>query len=250
MPSTLEVEYQGHLADYDTRILTLAVLKGLLGAGSEEPVSYVNAPQLATERGVVVRESKTAEAKEYVNLISLHGDDHGLAGTLFGLRNEARLVMVDDHTVDIPPSSNMVVVRNDDRPGMIGLVGIDRRPGRDQHLRHGRRRGSLGRGRAHGAVHRPAPAGRGARRPAGPTRDPAGARRQLGVMDGWRREVEIRRIQPYQARKAYLCPGCNQEIAVGMGHLVVVPLEAPDLRRHWHLACWEYRDRRRLPARG
>ncbi len=124
VPATLEVEFQGHLADYDTRILTLAVLKGLLGAGSEEPVSYVNAPQLAAERGVVVRESKTTEAQEYVNLISLHGDDHGLAGTLFGLRDEARLVMVDDHTVDIPPSSNMVVVRNDDRPGMIGLVGM------------------------------------------------------------------------------------------------------------------------------
>jgi D-3-phosphoglycerate dehydrogenase len=121
---TLEIEYQGHLADYDTRILTLAVLKGLLGAGSEEPVSYVNAPTLAAERGVVVRESKTSEAKEYVNLISLRGGDHGLAGTLFGLRDEARLVLVDDHTVDIPPSSNMVVVRNDDRPGMIGVVGV------------------------------------------------------------------------------------------------------------------------------
>ncbi len=124
VPSILEVEYQGHLADYDTRILTLAVLKGLLGAGSEEPVSYVNAPHLAADRGVVVRESKTTAAQEYVNLISLHGDDHGLAGTLFGLRDEARLVMVDDHAVDIPPSSNMVVVRNDDRPGMIGLVGM------------------------------------------------------------------------------------------------------------------------------
>jgi D-3-phosphoglycerate dehydrogenase / 2-oxoglutarate reductase len=124
VPSTLEIEYQGHLADYDTRILTLAVLKGLLGAGSEEPVSYVNAPQLAAERGVVVRETTTSEAKEYVNLVSLHGDGHGLAGTLFGLRDEARLVMVDDHVVDIPPSSDMVVVRNDDRPGMIGLVGI------------------------------------------------------------------------------------------------------------------------------
>jgi D-3-phosphoglycerate dehydrogenase / 2-oxoglutarate reductase len=123
VPDALEIEYQGHLADYDTRILTLAVLKGLLGAGSEEPVSYVNAPQLAAERGVVVRESKTTEAQEYVNLVSLHGGDHGLAGTLFGLRDEARLVMVDDHTVDIPPSSDMVVVRNDDRPGMIGLVG-------------------------------------------------------------------------------------------------------------------------------
>ena len=37
-------------------------------------------------------------------------------------------------------------------------------------------------------------------------------------------EVEVRRAQPYEARKVYLCPGCNQDIAVGLGHLVVVCL--------------------------
>jgi len=57
--------------------------------------------------------------------------------------------------------------------------------------------------------------------------------------------VEVRRIQPYQAGKAYSCPGCNQEIASGVGHLVVVPLDAPDLRRHWHHPCWEHRGKRR-----
>ena len=123
VPSALGVEYQGQLADYDTRILTLAVLKGLLGAGSEEPVSYVNAPQLAAERGVEVKETKTSAAHDYVNLITLRGGDHALAGSLFGLRAEARLVMVDDHTVDIPPARHMLVVRNEDRPGLIGLVG-------------------------------------------------------------------------------------------------------------------------------
>ena len=57
--------------------------------------------------------------------------------------------------------------------------------------------------------------------------------------------VEVRRIQPYQARKAYLCPGCNQDIPAGVGHLVVVPEESPELRRHWHHACWANRHRRR-----
>jgi len=56
--------------------------------------------------------------------------------------------------------------------------------------------------------------------------------------------LDVRRIQPYQATKAYLCPGCNQEIRAGAGHLVVVPLDAPDLRRHWHAPCWEHRGRR------
>lgn len=52
-------------------------------------------------------------------------------------------------------------------------------------------------------------------------------------------------IQPYQARKTYLCPGCESPIDAGVGHVVVVPLETPDLRRHWHRGCW-YKERRRL----
>lgn len=45
-------------------------------------------------------------------------------------------------------------------------------------------------------------------------------------------------IHPYQARKTYLCPGCSGWIEPGVGHVVVVPETAPDLRRHWHRGCW------------
>ncbi|MBA3303559.1 MAG: hypothetical protein M3R01_05720 [Actinomycetota bacterium] len=58
-------------------------------------------------------------------------------------------------------------------------------------------------------------------------------------------EEEVHRVQPFEARKRYTCPGCNSPIEVGMGHLVVVPRLAPDLRRHWHRPCWAMRDRRR-----
>lgn len=58
-------------------------------------------------------------------------------------------------------------------------------------------------------------------------------------------DLEVRRVQPYEARKRYVCPGCNQDIPVGTGHMVVVPLDAPDLRRHWHHGCWAARDRRK-----
>ena len=58
-------------------------------------------------------------------------------------------------------------------------------------------------------------------------------------------EVEVRRVQPYEARKDYVCPGCNRDIPAGTGHLVAVPIEAPDLRRHWHRGCWTNRARRR-----
>jgi hypothetical protein len=58
-------------------------------------------------------------------------------------------------------------------------------------------------------------------------------------------EVTTRRIQPYEARKAYVCPGCQQDIPAGTGHLVAVPVDDPDGRRHWHHGCWEHRARRR-----
>lgn len=123
LPPRIEIEYQGALADNDVSLLTLSVLKGVLGASSEEPVSYVNAPRVLQERGAEVRESKTSTAHDYVNLITVRGGDHSVGGTLVGLRGEPRLVMVDDHPTEMPPARNMLVVRNDDRPGMIGVVG-------------------------------------------------------------------------------------------------------------------------------
>jgi D-3-phosphoglycerate dehydrogenase len=125
LPDKLEVEYQGGLAGTGTSILTLSVLKGLFAAGTEEPVSYVNAPQLADERGLEVREVSTSKSQDYVNLITLRSGDHAVAGTLTGPKTEPRLVMMDDHAVEVPPSPHMLVVRNDDRPGMIGIVGTE-----------------------------------------------------------------------------------------------------------------------------
>ena len=43
-------------------------------------------------------------------------------------------------------------------------------------------------------------------------------------------DVEVRMVHPYQATKRYVCPGCHRDIAAGIGHLVVVPRAAPDLR--------------------
>ncbi|MCB1246602.1 MAG: hypothetical protein KDB69_05005 [Acidimicrobiia bacterium] len=57
----------------------------------------------------------------------------------------------------------------------------------------------------------------------------------------------VQPIQPYQARKDYACPGCTSTIPSGTGHVVVVPHDAPDLRRHWHRGCW-FKERRRLGA--
>jgi D-3-phosphoglycerate dehydrogenase / 2-oxoglutarate reductase len=123
LPGTLDVEYQGGLADYDTRILTLSMLKGLLSAAIHDPVSFVNAPQLAAERGLAWRETKAPTSPDYVNLVTVRGGGHAVAGTIAGVRSEPRIVMVDDHSVDLPPARHLLIVRNDNRPGMIGAVG-------------------------------------------------------------------------------------------------------------------------------
>jgi D-3-phosphoglycerate dehydrogenase len=122
VPQVLDIEYAGQIADYDTRILTLSVLKGVFGGVTDEPVSYVNAPRIAAERGVQVRDMSTATAQDYVNLVTIRGGDHSIGGTLTGLRGEPRIVLLDGHAIDLPPADQMLVVRNDDRPGMIAFV--------------------------------------------------------------------------------------------------------------------------------
>jgi D-3-phosphoglycerate dehydrogenase len=125
-PDTLEVFYEGEIADYDCRVLTLSILKGVLGPVVSEPVSFVNAPQLAEAHGISVRETKSADARDYVNLIEVRGTvgdrTAQAAGTLFGKQQGPRIVGIDEHTVDLPPARYMLVVHNSDEPGMIGHV--------------------------------------------------------------------------------------------------------------------------------
>src|SRR3954454_9063845 len=124
---TLEISYEGQIADYDCRVLTLSVLKGVLGPVVDEPVSFVNAPNLAEARGLTVRESSSSSARDYVNLVELRGHSSSgatthVAGTLYGKQDAPRIVAIDDYIVDLAPSSHMLVVRNQDTPGMIGTV--------------------------------------------------------------------------------------------------------------------------------
>jgi len=125
-PADLEVLYQGELAGSGTKILTLCALKGLLVATGHEGVSFVNAPQLAGEHNLTYGEIAVVDSPEYVNLITVRSGEHAVSGTLMtiGTRLETRIVAVDGHSVEIPLGTSMLVVHNDDRPGMIGLVGV------------------------------------------------------------------------------------------------------------------------------
>ncbi len=61
----------------------------------------------------------------------------------------------------------------------------------------------------------------------------------------------VRRLTGVTVVKAYRCPGCQQEIAVGTPHVVAWPTESDgEERRHWHTGCWAARERRHPPGRA
>ena len=124
-PDSFELCCQGEIAQYDTRILGLAVLKGFFSRIAEDPVTYVNAPSMAKAAGITMRETSCTDTDEYVNLITLRCDNHkSISGTLAGRRSEQRIVEIDGHDFDVPPAEHMLVISNDDRPGVIGTVGV------------------------------------------------------------------------------------------------------------------------------
>ncbi|MEE9415497.1 MAG: phosphoglycerate dehydrogenase [Acidimicrobiales bacterium] len=123
LPAEVEIEFRGEIGGYDNRLAEIAFTKGLVANASDTAVSYVNAPAAAARLGVEVRSSSTTVALDYLNVVTARGGGHALGITLVGLSDEPHLVNLDDHTVDIPPSTHMLVIRNDDLPGLIGLVG-------------------------------------------------------------------------------------------------------------------------------
>jgi D-3-phosphoglycerate dehydrogenase len=128
VPSQLDVEVRGEITAHDVRVLELAALKGLFCDVVEDPVSYVNAPLLASERGVGVRLTTDAESPDYRNLITLRGTladgtQVSLSGTLTGPRHLEKLVEVDGFDIEVTLSEHMAVFRYEDRPGIVGTVG-------------------------------------------------------------------------------------------------------------------------------
>jgi len=121
------VRYEGGLAEIDTRLLTIAVQKGVLERRCEEAVNYVNAPSIAEERGYGFAEEKEPVARDYTNLITVISEDARgeltTGGTVLGPQNKPRLVKIYRHDIDIEPSEHMAFFRYEDVPGMIGKVG-------------------------------------------------------------------------------------------------------------------------------
>ncbi len=124
----LAVEVRGEIASRDVRVLQLAALKGVFANFAEEPVTYVNAPLLASERGVEVSLVTEAESPDWRNLITLRGTLPGgqsvsVGGTLTGQRRVEKLVEVNGFEMEIGLAGHLVFLTYTDRPGIVGVVG-------------------------------------------------------------------------------------------------------------------------------
>jgi D-3-phosphoglycerate dehydrogenase len=123
----IEAAFMGRIAEFDTRLLTLAVIGGALEGRTEEQVNPVNAPSIAEERGIVVEEKSVSEAQDFNELIRvtvIAGDERvAVAGTGIGPKQDPHLVEVQGRRLTIELEPHVTVFRYEDLPGMIGRVG-------------------------------------------------------------------------------------------------------------------------------
>jgi D-3-phosphoglycerate dehydrogenase / 2-oxoglutarate reductase len=128
----IAVTVYGGLADYDTRLLTVAALNGAFQGRADRPVNYVNAPLIAAERGIEVREERSRTARDYTNLVRVElrssGPGRGgsrvrVSGTTIGSDHRPWLVNILGFEIELELAPLFVLCRYDDVPGVIGRVG-------------------------------------------------------------------------------------------------------------------------------
>jgi D-3-phosphoglycerate dehydrogenase len=123
----IEAAFLGRIADFDTRLLGLAVIVGALQGRTEEQVNLVNAPTMAHQRGIVFEEKAVSEAQDFNELIRVTviagGERVAVAGTGIGPNQVPHLVEVQGRRLTIELERYVTVFRYEDLPGMIGRVG-------------------------------------------------------------------------------------------------------------------------------
>jgi D-3-phosphoglycerate dehydrogenase / 2-oxoglutarate reductase len=124
---TVIVKYSGDFQGLDMNPVTTAALKGLLTPFLKDDVNFVNAPVIAKERGIKVTESRSVEAEDFTNLITIDvswGEgSNTVSGTIFG-KHEPRIVRVNDSRLEVVPKGHLLLIHNLDKPGAIGSIGM------------------------------------------------------------------------------------------------------------------------------
>ncbi len=122
----VEVRYAGDFGSHPTGMITRSALAGLLTPILSDAVNMVNAPILASARGIRVKETVTPSRGEYSALVTITVGDgsrtRSVSGTAFG-RSQQRVVEVDGYEVSFVPEGTLLMTMHRDRPGTIGAVG-------------------------------------------------------------------------------------------------------------------------------
>ncbi len=123
----IEVEVLGRLAERDTRLITIQVIKGVLAGHTEEEVNDVNAPTLAEERGIAVSSTTSERARDFTDLVRVtvvSGSDRSrVVGTVLGNRDRPHLLEAWGSRFNVQLEPCLAIFRYRDQPGMIGRVG-------------------------------------------------------------------------------------------------------------------------------
>ncbi len=120
------ITYSGELTEVDTSPLTRTILKGILSFRLGEEVNYVNAPLLAKAREIAVTEQKSTQSRGFTNLLTVSIKTNQQTRTVAGTRLNgygARIVKIDQFSIDVAPEGYLLYVHHNDRPGVIGRVG-------------------------------------------------------------------------------------------------------------------------------
>tara|TARA_B100000242_G_scaffold63933_1_gene39188 strand:+ start:9675 stop:11315 length:1641 start_codon:yes stop_codon:yes gene_type:complete len=122
----INVKYSGLVTENDLNPLTMSVLKGYLSPIMDAPVTFVNAPLIAEERGIEITETKESSISDFTSLITVkiidENSEYHLSGSIFG-KKEPRFTSFNSRKIDVIPDGNILIIENDDKPGVIGLLG-------------------------------------------------------------------------------------------------------------------------------
>jgi D-3-phosphoglycerate dehydrogenase len=126
--TNVDIEVRGEIVEFDVSVLKLAALKGLFSNIVSESVSYVNAPLLAEQRGMVVRLITEPVSEEYRNLLSIRGTlsdgtQLSVSGTLTGTKQTEKLVEINGYDIEVPLAEHLIVMVYKDRPGIVAVYG-------------------------------------------------------------------------------------------------------------------------------
>jgi D-3-phosphoglycerate dehydrogenase len=128
LPVSLTVQVRGELATESVEVLKLSALRGLFSAVIEDPVTFVNAPALAAERGVNAEITTASESPNHRSVVDVRavyadGSSTNVAGTLSGPQQVQKIVQINERNFDLRAEGYNLIINYADQPGALGKIG-------------------------------------------------------------------------------------------------------------------------------